>query len=114
MTGEELREARVVEEEQYEAMKLRIRYMYENGESSYWDMLFQSQSMSELLNKAEYISKISEYDRNQGINMWPSRRTSSRRRSVWSRRRRSSDVAGEHRGQARAGGAASVGEGKGA
>lgn len=65
VTGEELREARVVEEEQYEAMKLRIRYMYENGESSYWDMLFQSQSMSELLNKAEYISKISEYDRNQ-------------------------------------------------
>ena len=65
VTGEELREARIVEAEQYEAMKLRIRYMYENGESSYWDMLFQSQSMSELLNKAEYISKISEYDRNQ-------------------------------------------------
>lgn len=65
VTGEELREARIVEAEQYEAMKLRIRYMYENGESSYWDMLFQSQSMSELLNKAEYSSKISEYDRNQ-------------------------------------------------
>ena len=65
VTGEELREARIVEAEQYEAMKLHIRYMYENGESSYWDMLFQSQSMSELLNKAEYISKISEYDRNQ-------------------------------------------------
>lgn len=65
VTGEELEDARIVEEEQYEAMKLRIRYMYENGESSYWDMLFQSQSMSELLNKAEYISKISEYDRNQ-------------------------------------------------
>ena len=65
VTGEELEDARIVEAEQYEAMKLRIRYMYENGESSYWDMLFQSQSMSELLNKAEYISKISEYDRNQ-------------------------------------------------
>ena len=65
VTGEELEDARIVEAEQYEAMKLRIRYMYENGESSYWDMLFQSQSMSELFNKAEYISKISEYDRNQ-------------------------------------------------
>ena len=65
VTGEELEDARIVEAEQYEAMKLRIRYMYENGESSYWDMLFQSQSMSEHLNKAEYISKISEYDRNQ-------------------------------------------------
>lgn len=65
VTGEELEDARIVEAEQYEAIKLRIRYMYENGESSYWDMLFQSQSMSELLNKAEYISKISEYDRNQ-------------------------------------------------
>ena len=43
-----MEDARIVEAEQYEAMKLRIRYMYENGESSYWDMLFQSQSMSEL------------------------------------------------------------------
>ena len=44
--------------------KKRIKYMYEKGDSSYLDLLLQSKSMSELLNRAEYISKISEYDRN--------------------------------------------------
>ena len=50
--------------DRYEAMKKRIKYMYEKGDSSYLDILLQSKSMSELLNRAEYISKISEYDRN--------------------------------------------------
>ena len=53
-----------MEKKQYEAMKKRIKYMYEKGDSSYLDLLLQSKSMSELLNRAEYISKISEYDRN--------------------------------------------------
>ena len=44
-------------------MKLRIKYMYERGETSYLDMLLQSKSMLQLINRAEYIQKISEYDR---------------------------------------------------
>lgn len=48
---------------QYEAMKLRIKYMYENGEVSYISMLFEAQDMSEFLNKAEYFTEITEYDR---------------------------------------------------
>lgn len=63
-TSVKLTEAGEVEKKQYEAMKKRIRYMYEKGDSSYLDLLLQSRSMSELLNKAEYISQISEYDRN--------------------------------------------------
>lgn len=51
-------------DEQYESMKLRIKYMYENGtDSSYLNMLISAQDMSELLNKAEYINKITKYDR---------------------------------------------------
>lgn len=51
-------------QEQYESMKLRIKYMYENGtDSSYLNMLITAQDMSDLLNKAEYINKITEYDR---------------------------------------------------
>ncbi len=62
---QELEEARQAEADQYEAMKLRIRYMYERGETSYFDILLQSESIADMLNRAEYISQISEYDRNQ-------------------------------------------------
>ena len=50
---------------QYEAMKLRIQYMYENGQSSYIDMIFGSDNMAELLTRAEYLSQITAYDREQ-------------------------------------------------
>lgn len=62
-TGVRLEEAGETERQQYESMKLRIKYMYEKGDSSFLDLLLQSESMSELLNRAEYIQKISEYDR---------------------------------------------------
>ena len=50
---------------QYEAMKLRIQYMYENGQKSYIDMILGSGNMSELLTRAEYLSQITAYDREQ-------------------------------------------------
>lgn len=62
-TQQELDAAKVVEEQQYADMKLRIKYMYERGETSFIDMLLQSESMVQLMNRAEYIQKISEYDR---------------------------------------------------
>lgn len=52
-------------EEQYNAMKLRIQYMYENGESSYVSMILDSADMSDFLNRAEYLSQITTYDREQ-------------------------------------------------
>ena len=58
-TKAELEDAKQVEKDQYESMKLRIKYMYEKGDSSYVDLLMESGSLSELLNKAEYIGKIS-------------------------------------------------------
>ena len=62
-TKQELSEAKETEKSQYEAMKLRIKYMYEKGDSTYVDLLMESGSLSELLSKAEYITKISSYDR---------------------------------------------------
>lgn len=59
----DLEEAKAVEEHQYSDMKLRIQYMYENGESNFVDMVMESGSISELLNRAEYVSQIAEYDR---------------------------------------------------
>lgn len=59
----ELQEAKDIEQSQYEAMKKRIKYMYEKGENSYLDLLLQCRSMSELLNRSEYINQIAAYDR---------------------------------------------------
>lgn len=49
--------------EQYDSMKLRIQFMYENGDSQIIDMLLGSKDISDFLNKVEYISEISSYDR---------------------------------------------------
>ena len=58
-----LEQAKETENKQYADMKLRIKYMYEQGNTSYIDMLFQSEDMVQLMNRAEYINKISDYDR---------------------------------------------------
>lgn len=50
---------------QYEDMKLRIKYMYENSEDMYFDMILGSENIEDLLNKAEYLSQITSYDRQQ-------------------------------------------------
>lgn len=61
---EELIQAKVDENDQYESMKKRIKYMYENGNAQFVEILCESKSIGEFLNNAEYITTISEYDRN--------------------------------------------------
>ena len=61
----ELEAAKADEEKQYASMKLRIKYMYERGSQSLLDALFRSGSFSDMINKAEYISNVTEYDRNK-------------------------------------------------
>lgn len=51
------------EDQQYENMKSRIKYMYENGNSSMLELLFSAESMSDFLNTADFIQNISQYDR---------------------------------------------------
>ena len=50
-------------QKEFEDMKLRIKYMYEKSDTTFLDMLFSAKSLSELLNKSEYVEKISVYDR---------------------------------------------------
>ena len=59
----DLEEAQKVEKKQYEAMKVRVKAMYESGETSLLDIFFSSSSMQDMLNKADYVEKIHEYDR---------------------------------------------------
>ncbi|MGN0348969.1 MAG: murein hydrolase activator EnvC family protein [Roseburia sp.] len=60
---EELEAARQQVERQYEAMKVRIRFMYENGMTSYLDTLLSSKNMADFMNAAGNISEIQKYDR---------------------------------------------------
>lgn len=59
----DLEYAKFEEEQQYEAMKLRIQYMYENSDTSMFSALIGAESMTDLLNRVEYISDVYEYDR---------------------------------------------------
>mgnify|MGYP001625317176 CR=1 FL=1 len=63
----ELVQAQVDANDQYECMKVRIKYMYESGGNQLFEVLMESENMGDFLNKAEYVSQISEYDRNELI-----------------------------------------------
>lgn len=62
-TQQELEIARENVAGQYESMKVRIRFMYENSSGSYLETLLSAKNLSEFLNRAEYIYQISKYDR---------------------------------------------------
>lgn len=64
-TRKELEKAREIEAAQYEAMVQRIQFMYEQGESTYLEMIFTGESIADILNKVEYMEQISAYDRKQ-------------------------------------------------
>lgn len=61
--AEELDEAVRLQEEQYAAMKQRIKFMYERGNTLYLEILLSAGSFSEMINKAHYIESLSAYDR---------------------------------------------------
>lgn len=62
--GEELEAAIETKDNQYAIMKARIKYMYENGETSFWELLTGADSLEDLLNQVEYRSQIAAYDDN--------------------------------------------------
>ena len=62
-TEAELAAANAEADAQYSAMKERIRFMYETGDSVYMEMLLKSESFGDMLNKADYIERLSHYDR---------------------------------------------------
>lgn len=60
---ENLKAAEEKQQEQYEAMKLRIKYMYENGDVTAIETLVSAKDFSDLVNKAEYVQNVHSYDR---------------------------------------------------
>lgn len=65
ITTQELNDAIAKQEEQYEAMKKRIKFMYEKGDTLYMELIFSATSLSDTMNKADYIEALSAYDREQ-------------------------------------------------
>lgn len=63
-TKEDLEQAKKDEKDQYEAMKLRIRFMYEKGNTAMITSILESGSIADLLNRVEYVNEVYEYDRN--------------------------------------------------
>ena len=57
-----LEEAKEQEAQQYEIMKERIQYMYENPDTEFLGVLFGEGSLTDMFNQLEYQQQITEYD----------------------------------------------------
>ena len=62
-TKAELEEALAREEAQYEAMKGRIKSMYERGDNFYLEAVLTSKSFGDMLNRADYVERLSASDK---------------------------------------------------
>jgi len=61
----ELQMAYIAEQYQYDSMKERIQYAYENGDVTYIDALTSIKDYSRAINQSEYIDQVSSYDQVQ-------------------------------------------------
>ena len=59
---EELEKAEADAQDQYEMMKTRICYLYENGNPSMLAAFLEADSMADMINRVEYARQVSEYD----------------------------------------------------
>lgn len=59
----DLKTAQKNEKKQYNAMKKRIKFMYENGDTAMLSSILESKSMADMLNRVEYVNEVYGYDR---------------------------------------------------
>ena len=62
-TLEQLDLAKQTEEKQYADMKTRLRFLYEDRNQTYLEILAGARSFSGLMNQSLYVEKLHEYDR---------------------------------------------------
>ena len=68
-TQQELKEAKASKENQSKIMSKRIKFLYENGNMAYMEVIFEANNFQEFLKRAEYVSKISKYDSNMFLQL---------------------------------------------
>ena len=62
--NKKMEEAKEEEQKQYDAMKLRIQYLYENStDNSVWSAILESNGLSDMLNRIEYATDLYKSDR---------------------------------------------------
>lgn len=61
--SKQLAQSEETQKQQYRDMKLRIKYMYEDQSASLVETLVTAEDMSQVLNKAEYMQQVYDYDR---------------------------------------------------
>ena len=54
--------AEMNESSQYESMKRRVQFLYEKGDKAYMQALIESSGYTDLVNKADYVEKLYNYD----------------------------------------------------
>lgn len=64
-TEKELGIARDTEQSQMQSMTERIKFMYESGDHAYMDLLLSAEDFGQFLNYADYVEKVSAYDRSK-------------------------------------------------
>ena len=50
-------------------MSKRIKFLYENGNMAYMEVIFEANNFQEFLKRADYVSKISKYDSNMFLQL---------------------------------------------
>lgn len=68
-TQAQLKEAKQSKEEQSRIMSKRIKFLYENGNMAYMEVIFEASNFQEFLKRADYVSKISKYDSNMFLKL---------------------------------------------
>ena len=68
-TKEKLKEAKASKQEQSKIMSKRIKFLYENGNMAYMEVIFEASNFQEFLKRADYVSKISKYDSNMFLKL---------------------------------------------
>lgn len=56
--------AKAEEEKQYAAMKIRLKYLYEKGDTDSISLLIGASNFTDMVNRADYIEKVHAYDQN--------------------------------------------------
>ena len=79
---QELAEAKVIENDQYESMKMRIKFMYEDGNTQFIQVLLESKSIADFISKAEYVREVSDYDREKLEDFKEAREESERKEQL--------------------------------
>ena len=65
ISEDNLQLAYIAETNQYESMKERIQFAYENGDADYIDALISVKEYNSVISQSEYVSQVSAYDQKQ-------------------------------------------------